>query len=121
MEAISSKGNWQIVSKLAKDKVIERLIPYSKGRPFSGTSEDLAQDLYMELLGKDPEKLKQLYETGEIRPYLVRSLQLQFKDNRNKYYKKYGRFANTRTEFPYVQDEIEKLEQLLYEREEYTM
>ena len=111
------ESNWEIVSELAKKKTIERLIRSSKGRPFSGTSEDLCQDLYLELLGKDPDKLRHLYESGEIMPYIVRTLQLQFKDNRNKYFKKYGRFASNRNEFPWSQDEVEKLEELAYERD----
>ena len=57
----------EIVEILAKEKVVENLLKHY----FTENKEDLSQNLYMDLLGKDDDFLTELYTTGRINYYLI--------------------------------------------------
>lgn len=57
----------EIVEILAKEKVVENLLKHY----FTENKEDLAQNLYMYLLGKDDDFLTELYTSGKINYYLI--------------------------------------------------
>ena len=57
----------EIVEILAKEKVVENLLKHY----FTENKEDLSQNLYMYLLGKDDDFLTELYTSGRMNYYLI--------------------------------------------------
>ena len=57
----------EIVEILANEKVVEKLLSHY----FTENKADLAQNLYMYLLGKDDDFLTELYTSGKINYYLI--------------------------------------------------
>lgn len=67
----------EIVELLAKDKVIENLLTHYK----TSFKEDLAQNLYMYLLGKDDDFITDLYNSGRINYYLIGAIRNEILSN----------------------------------------
>jgi len=67
----------EIVELLAKDRVIEKLISHYN----TSFKEDLAQNLYISLLGKDDDFLTDLYNSERINYYLVGAIKKEILSN----------------------------------------
>lgn len=79
-----------MLEQLAKDKVVENLcrnIGVS-----SNYIDDLVQEVYLILLEYDQDKLKQIYEKGEINYWLTRIIMNQYCSNTSPFYKKYRKY-----------------------------
>lgn len=79
-----------MLEQLAKDKVVENLcrnIGVS-----SNYIDDLVQEVYLIMLEYDQEKLKQIYEKGEINYWLTRIIMNQYCSNTSPFYKKYRKY-----------------------------
>ena len=69
------------------EKIVFKLLPSSKN-PFD-CPEDLIQDLYLILLGKDDDLIVNLYEKGELAYYLLKIARNQLLSVNSKYYYTY--------------------------------
>ena len=68
------------VTKLYTDGVLRRECAAYVADPY--LCDDLLQELYLILIGKDPAKMAKLIETGEIIPYIRRTIRTQLYGNR---------------------------------------
>lgn len=86
-----------IVERIAKERVIETIIENVAKSPLDrdgGTLsdpylQDLAQDLYLDLLQKPQDKIQEMYESGELRWYCTRMVVNNIKSKNSRYYYDY--------------------------------
>lgn len=88
------KSRTEIVIEMANLRVIENMIQRiaqrDKDTNWRQSLKDLAQDTYMYLLtGIPEEKLVSLYAKDELRPYVIRILQINIKSSKSNYHKTY--------------------------------
>ena len=81
-----------MVEALAKERRVETIVADMTRRPLDAALKDLCQIVYLHLLTMDEEKLRDLYDTGDIRFYLIRVIHLQLHGNRTPYYNQVRRF-----------------------------
>lgn len=84
----------EIVTEMANLKVVEKMIERIAQRDpdtyWRQSLKDLAQDIYVHLMTKIPaEKLISLYANDELRPYVIRILQVAIKSSKSEYHKTY--------------------------------
>lgn len=84
----------EIVTEMSRLKVVEKMIERIAQRDpdtyWRQSLKDLAQDVYLHLLTKvSPEKLILLYSKDELRPYVIRILQVAIKSSKSEYHKTY--------------------------------
>lgn len=84
----------EIVTEMANLKVVEKMIERIAQRDpdtyWRQSLKDLAQDVYVHLMTKIPaEKLISLYANDELRPYVIRILQVAIKSSKSEYHKIY--------------------------------
>lgn len=79
-----------MLEQLAKDKVVENLC--KNIGVSSNYIDDLVQEVYLIMLEYDQEKLKQIYEKGEINYWLTRIIMNQYCSNTSPFYKKYRKY-----------------------------
>lgn len=82
----------QIVSALAKNKVVENIIHSITN---DDCSDDLSQDIYIQLLTS--EKTKQLYLTGQLQFYICGIVKNNVLSKNSAYYKTYKKFMQFST------------------------
>lgn len=85
---------YEIVDELSKtstvEKIVFKLLPASKNR--FDSPDDLVQDIYLLLLGKDDKLITDLYEKGELGFYLIRIARNQLLSANSPYFYTYIRF-----------------------------
>lgn len=83
-----------IIEELAKGKVVEELIKNMKisiGETRENL-EDLAQDIYIDIMEKDSEIIKGLEKRGELKYYLTKIIMNNIHSQSSPYYTKYKKF-----------------------------
>lgn len=98
----------EIVSELAKNRTIEQFIEI-KGRGWlvPETEQDLANDLYLYILGMPEDKVCSLYEKKELYFYLMKMVQNQCRGVHTAYHKTYRNWSKNKTELFDLPDEEE--------------
>jgi hypothetical protein len=81
--------NINIIKQLAENKTIEEVISNIIGRQYDQTEQDLAQDLYMSLLEKDPELIENLYFKGDLQYFITRMVIQNVNSKNSPYYYTY--------------------------------
>lgn len=79
-----------IIEELAKNKTIELLIQRINGSSIN----DLAQDLYIDLLSKKEEYIKGLFEAGELNFFIVGCIKNNLYSKTSPYFIKYKRMES---------------------------
>ena len=85
---------YEVIDIIARDHLVERIVNKllsSSKNPFD-CPEDLIQDLYLILLGKDDDLIVNLYEKGELGYYLLKIARNQLLSKNSKYYYTYIKF-----------------------------
>ena len=82
---------YEVIDIIAREHLVERIVNKllsSSKNPFD-CSEDLIQDLYLILLGKDDDLIVNLYNKGELAYYLLKIARNQLLSVNSKYYYTY--------------------------------
>ena len=90
------KINEDIYTIIAKEKLIETLI--DKYNVQTKYKQDLAQEIYLIILTKPPELLKQLYDTKQINYYLARIISNQYFSKTSQFFKNYKKYNITKSD-----------------------
>lgn len=90
-------NNFEIIEELAKNKVVEEIISNISKKTFKNT-EELSQDIYLDLLTKSPELIMGLYERNELKFFITRMIHNNLFSKNSPYYQKYGRWNERKTE-----------------------
>lgn len=88
----------EIINNLAKEKYIETTIGNITTSPYK---QDLAQDLYIELLMKPDDLIDGLFERDELKFYVKKMIRLNVNSNTSPFYTKYERYRKISDEIPY--------------------
>lgn len=81
-----------IIGELAQKKVIEEIITNIKG-VYTEDEQELAQDLYLDLMNKEEDLIQKLYEEKSLKYYIARMVSNQINSVNSPYYYKYRRYA----------------------------
>lgn len=95
----------EIIEKLAKEKVVETAIT-NIAKTNSDTLKDLSQEIYLDLLSKDEEKIVNLYETNQIRFFVVRMVTNNLFSKNSPYYQVFRKNTNTTVNIDDLKDKL---------------
>lgn len=90
-------NNFEIIEELARNKVVEEIISNISKGTFNNT-EELAQDIYLDILNKSPELIIGLYERNELKFFITRMVRNNLFSKNSPFYMKYGRWNERKTE-----------------------
>ena len=93
----------EIIKWVADNRMIETIIS-NVGKGTYPHTDDLAQDLYLELLEKPEEKLLPLYEKNQMNFYITRMVMNNLLSHNSRYYYNYIRWDERRSELRIKQD-----------------
>ncbi len=98
--------NNQIVEHIAKEGFLKETIEYIARKTMTqeDTLNDLEQDIWLQLLEMDNEKLNQLYQTGQWQFFLTRIVINNIRSNTSPYYRIYRKFSALSEEMSYITD-----------------
>lgn len=84
----------EIIGKLASERVIETIIDNVARISINrdDTLKDLSQMLYLDLLEKDPSKIEDLYESGQLQYFLTRMVINNIESKNSPYYYTYKKY-----------------------------
>lgn len=92
-----------IIAELAKNKVVETIISNIGKGTFKDT-EDLTNDIYLELLEKPEDTIKGMYEKNQLNFFITRMVKNNLYSVNSRYYYNYGRWNNNRSTFKTEED-----------------
>ena len=90
-----------IVDAIARKRRVEELTRLYAGRPLDDDLKDLCQIVYMALLTMAEDKLRDLWDTGDVEFYLRRVIRTQLWGNRSDYEREILRFRRRSTSIEY--------------------
>lgn len=95
----------EIISVIAKERLVETAIA-NIAKTNSDTLKDLSQEIYLDLLSKDEEKIINLYETNQIRFFVVRMVTNNLFSKNSPYYQVFRKNTNTTVNIDDLKDKI---------------
>ena len=76
--------NQEILNLLASKKEVEKII--KNLGCFNNSAKDLAQDIYISLMEKDPDLIQALYDKGELNYYITRMVKNNLNSHTSPYH-----------------------------------
>lgn len=102
------------VKELAEQKYVENLISRQLHGIIRFEHHDLAQLIYLELLRKPEDKVKQIIRDRLVENYINRMIKLQLRSNSSEFYGKYRYFSRC-----YTEDSLAKAESFYYQEADF--
>lgn len=97
----------EIVGKLAKERLVEQICSnIAKSSDCDDTLKDLSQEIYLDLLSKDEEKIINLYETNQIRFFVVRMVTNNLFSKNSPYYQVFRKNTNATVNIDDFKDKL---------------
>lgn len=97
----------EIIEKLAKERLVEQICSnIAKSSNYDDTLKDLSQNIYVDLLSKDEEKIINLYETNQIRFFVVRMVTNNLFSKNSPYYQVFRKNANLTVDIDSLKDKL---------------
>ena len=79
---------YKIIDEISKDKLVEEIV-YNIGDRGDEDLKDLIQDIYINLLEKEDDLIKTLYNTNQLKFYIIRMVVNNIHSKNSPYYTKY--------------------------------
>ena len=95
----------EIISIIAKERLVETAVT-NIAKTNSDTLKDLSQEIYLDLLSKDEEKIVNLYETNQIRFFVVRMVTNNLFSKNSPYYQVFRKNANLTVNIDGLKDKL---------------
>ena len=95
----------EVVSIIAKEKVVEQIVS-NIAKANSDILNDLSQNIYIDLLMKDDEKIVNLYETNQLRFFIVKMAKNNLFSKNSPFYKTFKKNANLTIDIDDIKDKI---------------
>ena len=95
----------EIIEIIAKEKMVETAVA-NIAKTNSDTLKDLSQEIYLDLLSKDEEKIVNLYETNQIRFFVVRMVTNNLFSKNSPYYQVFRKNTNTTVNIDGLKDKL---------------
>ena len=97
----------EVISVIAKDRLVEQICSnIAKSADCDDTLKDLSQEIYLDLLSKDEEKIVNLYETNQIRFFVVRMVTNNLFSKNSPYYQVFRKNANLTVDLDNFKDKL---------------
>lgn len=94
----------EIINIIAKDRWVESIIKNIAGDA-DDLLNDLAQDIYVDLMLKDEEKVVKLYEAKQLKFFITRMVLNNIRSKNSPFWMQYKRFTNNMNELGEYADE----------------
>ena len=79
---------YKIIDEISKDKIVEEIV-YNIGSKGDEDLKDLIQDIYINLLEKEDSLIETLYNTNQLKFYIIRMVVNNIHSKNSPYYTKY--------------------------------
>ena len=79
---------YKIIDEISKDKIVEEIV-YNIGDRGDEDLKDLVQDIYINLLEKEDNLIETLYNTNQLKFYIIRMVVNNIHSKNSPYYTKY--------------------------------
>ena len=97
----------EIIEIIAKEKMVEQICSnIAKSADCDDTLKDLSQEIYLDLLSKDEEKIVNLYETNQIRFFVVRMVSNNLFSKNSPYYQVFRKNTNLTVDIDNFKDKL---------------
>ena len=97
----------EVVEKLAKERLVEQICSnIAKSADCDDTLKDLSQEIYLDLLSKDEEKIVNLYETNQIRFFVVRMVTNNLFSKNSPFYQTFKKNTNATINIDDLKDKL---------------
>lgn len=95
----------EVISIIAKEKMVETAIA-NIAKTNSDVLNDLSQEIYLDLLEKDEQKIVKLYETNQIRFFIVRMILNNLFSKNSPFYQTFRKNANLTVNIDDLKDKL---------------
>ena len=97
----------EVIEIIAKEKVVEQIVSnIAKSADCDDTLKDLSQEIYLDLLSKDEEKIVNLYETNQIRFFVVRMVTNNLFSKNSPFYQTFKKNTNATVNIDNFKDKL---------------
>ena len=79
---------YKIIDEIGKDKLVEEIV-YNIGSKGDEDLKDLIQDIYINLLEKEDSLIETLYNTNQLKYFIIRMVVNNIHSKNSPYYTKY--------------------------------
>lgn len=79
---------YKIIDEISKDKLVEEIV-YNIGSKGDEDLKDLIQDIYINLLEKEDNLIETLYNTNQLKYFIIRMVVNNIHSKNSPYYTKY--------------------------------
>ena len=96
---------YKIIDEISKDKVVEE-IAYNIGDRGDEDLKDLIQDIYINLLEKEDNLIETLYNTNQLKYFIIRMVVNNIHSKNSPYYTKYKKDKINKVKIEELYDKI---------------
>ena len=95
----------EVVNIIAKERMVEQICS-NIAKTNSDILNDLSQNIYIDLLLKDEEKIVNLYETNQLRFFIVKMAKNNLFSKNSPFYKTFKKNANLTVDIDNFKDKL---------------
>lgn len=96
---------YKIIDEISKDKVVEEIV-YNIGSKDDEDLKDLIQDIYINLLEKEDNLIETLYNTNQLKYFIIRMVVNNIHSKNSPYYTKYKKDKINKVKIEELYDKI---------------
>ena len=95
----------EVISVIAKERMVETAVT-NIAKTNSDILNDLSQEIYLDLLQKDEDKIINLYETNQLRFFIVRMILNNLFSKNSPFYQTFKKNANATVNIDNLKDKL---------------
>ena len=95
----------EVVNIIAKERLVEEIVS-NIAKTNSDILNDLSQNIYIDLLLKDEEKIVNLYETNQLRFFIIKMAKNNLFSKNSPFYKTFKKNANLTVDIDDFKDKL---------------
>lgn len=96
---------YKIIDEISKQKVVEEVV-YNIGNKGDEDLKDLIQDIYINLLEKEDNLIETLYDTNQLKYFIIRMVVNNIHSKNSPYYTKYKKDKINKIKIEELYDKI---------------
>ena len=98
-------NKYKIIDEISKQKVVEEIV-YNIGDRGDEDLKDLIQDIYINLLEKEDDLIETLYNTNQLKYFIIRMVVNNIHSKNSPYYTKYKKDKINKVKIEELYDKI---------------
>ena len=96
---------YEIIDEISKNKIVEEIV-YNIGSKGDEDLKDLIQDIYINLLEKEDSLIENLYNTNQLKYFIIRMVVNNIHSKNSPYYTKYKKNKINKVKIEELYDKI---------------